>query len=105
MGYRVRRGEVFDTAYTANDDVFAAPIVPRYSGTFRVQVELSASGVLSVTGGGVTAGKLNQGVAVDADNIHWFDLEVSEGREYNFKIDATLTIKQFLVTERMDDGK
>lgn len=106
MGYRVRRAEKFNEAgYIANADVFDDPIIPAYSGTLRIQVEFSVAASISVTGAGATPGKLNRGVEVEPDSIEWFDLEVSKGRSYNFQLSAGMTIKQFLVTERMDDGK
>jgi len=89
------KGSVFNTAITANTDIFASDLTPKYTPCiFRIYCCFSAAGVLSVrrTSGGVTVNEqLNAGSALTANAAYLFDILVDSDESINlrYSVDAT----------------
>jgi hypothetical protein len=90
----ILKGSVFNTAVTANTNVFSSDLSPTSTPTtFRIYVCFSASGVLTVkrTRAGVTISEqLNGGSPLSANAAYAFDIPVESGESINlqYSVDA-----------------
>jgi len=98
----ISKGAIFNTAITANTDIFASDLSPTYSPTaFRIYACFNASGVLTVrrTRGGVTVSEqLNSGDLLNADASYAFDIVVESGETINvqYSVNATALVLKVL---------
>jgi hypothetical protein len=94
---------LFNTAVSANINIFAAGLTPTNSPTiFRIYACFDASGVLSVqrTKGAVTVSeRLNGGVALSANAAYLFDILVESGESINLQYSVAATALSLKVVE------
>jgi hypothetical protein len=89
------KGVIFNTAITANANIFASALTPTYTPCiFRIYCCFSASGVLSVrrTKAGVTVSEqLNSGTALIANAAYAFDIIVGVDETINLQYSVNAT--------------
>ena len=93
------RGRVIDTVVAQDTDIFGTGLVVERPAVLRINVAFSANTVLYVTGISATRLALNDGWALDADEMYAFDVPVRNGDEVNFQISVGGTVRLFDVTE------
>ncbi len=89
------------TAYTTGNDI-ATAITPKEHSILRVNIAMSAAGVLSERVGGVDLA-LNEGVPLAADTEYTFYVEGGPEDTISFRYSVTGTIRKFIVNE-VDEG-
>lgn len=100
-----RLNKIFPVARVINDivlqdvDIFTDDLVPTRPSSFRITVAFSAEVTLYITGLSATRLALNDGTALDADELYAFDVPVRNGDLINFQISAGATVRVFDVAE------
>ncbi|MCW3989134.1 MAG: hypothetical protein NWE88_03560 [Candidatus Bathyarchaeota archaeon] len=96
-------GRVFNTAITANTDIFSADLEPSSSATtFRIYACMNTAGVLTVrrTRGGTTVSEdLNAGANLVANSAYMFEILVEELETINLQYDVNATVISLKVFE------
>jgi len=99
----ILKGSVFNTAFEAGVDIFAAGLTPTNSPTiFRIYAVFNAAGVLSVarTRAGTTVlEQLNGGINLNANAAYLFDVPVETGDSINLRYSVAATALRVLVME------
>ena len=90
---------VIDTAVLVDTDVFTNDLVPTRPAVYRINVAFSAALILYITGLSATRLILNDGFALDANELYAFDIPVRNGDTINFQVSAGVTIHVFDVAE------
>lgn len=99
----IPKGSVFNTAVSANTNIFASSLEPTEPATtFRIYAVFGAVGLLTVrrTSGGVTVSEeLNGGTNLAANAAYMFDVLVGEGDSINIWFGAPTTCIGLKVVE------
>ena len=102
-GVPIYKDSKFNSAVTADTDIFTSALSPTYSPTiFRIYACFSAAGVLSVrrTKSGTTVTeKLNNTADLIADAAYNFDIVVKSGETINLRYDAAATAYSLSIME------
>jgi hypothetical protein len=97
------KADIFNTAVTANANIFAAALTPTNSQTlFRIYASFNAAGVLSVarTKGAITVvEQLNSGNTLAANAAYIFDILVTTGESINLRYSVAATALSIKVAE------
>ena len=99
----ILKGSVFNTAVTANTNIFTSDLSPTNSPTtFRIYACFNTSGILTVrrTKSGMTVSEqLNDGSALAANGVYMFDIIVESGETINFQYSVNATATALKVLE------
>ena len=102
FGLPIAKGSVFNTAITADTDIFSDDFTPAVTPTtFRIYATFDVAGVLSIrrTKSGVTVTEqLNAGVTLAANAAYIFDIfvEYDESINIRYSVDANCIVLKVL---------
>ena len=105
MGTYYKRGEVFNTSVTANQDILSSDIdTAREPSRLWIHCSFSASGVLSLTrtkGATTVTEKFERGQYLEANSAYEFPIMTDTGETYNLQYSVNATALKILVIEEV----